>query len=163
MLSCFADWCSINFMRLSIDKCSIISFHRKTSPIVIDYTVSGHHLPRVQYVRDLGVILDSELTYRIHYNDIIAKANRQLGFIFKIANEFRDPLCLRSLYCSLVRSILESSAVVWSPSHANWIARIEAVQRKFVRYSLRFLPWHDPLNLPRTKTAVVFLASNLWR
>ena len=105
-----------------------------------------HHfwmpLPRVQYVKDLGVTLDSELTFRIHYNDIIAKANRQLGFIFKIADEFRDPLCLRSLYCSLVRSILESNAVIWCPSHANWIMRIEAIQRKFVRYSLR------SLNLP---------------
>ena len=29
----------------------------------------------------------------------------------------------------------------------DWVARIEAVQRKFVRYSLRFLPWGDPLNL----------------
>ena len=38
--------------------------------------------------------------------------------------------------------------MVWCPYHANWIARIEAVQRKFVRYALRFLHWNDPLNLP---------------
>ena len=138
----------MNLICLSIDKCNIISFHRKCTPIIFDYTISGCPLQRVQCVKYLGVILDSELTFRIHYNDIIAKANRQLGFIFKIADEFRDPLCLRSLYCSLVRSILESNAVIWCPSHANWITRIEAIQRKFVRYSLRFLPWRDTLNLP---------------
>ena len=99
MLCSFTEWCSRNFMRLSIDKCNIISFHRKHYPIVFDYTISGHHVPRVQHVRDLGVMLDSELTFRIHYNDILAKANRQLGFIFKIADEFRDPLCLFCLYC----------------------------------------------------------------
>lgn len=88
------------------------------------------------------------MTFRFHYNDIVSRANRQLGFIFKIADEFRDPLCFRSLYCSLVRSILESCAIVWCPFQAIWIARIEAVQRKFVRYALRFLSWRDPTNLP---------------
>lgn len=28
------------------------------------------------------------------------------------------------------------------------IDRIEAVQRKFMRFALRFLPWNDPVNLP---------------
>lgn len=80
---------------------------------------------------------------------MISRANRQLGFMFKIADEFHDPLCLRSLYCALVRSILESNVIVWCPYQSTWISRIEAVQRKFVRYALRSLPWHDPTNLPR--------------
>ncbi|XP_065088012.1 switch-associated protein 70-like [Ochlerotatus camptorhynchus] len=104
---------------------------------------------REGFQRDTVNILDSALTFRLHYNDIISRANRQLGFIFKIANVFRDPLCLRSLYCALIRSILESNAVVWCPYQLTWIARIEAIQRKFVRYALRDLPWRDPLNLPQ--------------
>lgn len=78
----------------------------------------------------------------------ITKANRQLGFILKISEDFRDPLCLRSLYCSLVRSILEYSVVVWSPYQSCWIARLESVQRRFVRFALRHLPWRDATNLP---------------
>ena len=148
MLSAFADWCSRNLMSLSIEKCNIISYHRKNSPILFDYVLSGSCIARVECVKDLGVILDSGLTFKLHYDSIVSSANRQLGFIFKVADEFRDPLCLRSLYCSLVRSTLESNAVVWCPFYANWIARIEAVQRKFVRYALRFLRWQDPTNLP---------------
>lgn len=148
MLDVFVEWCAKNLLTLSIEKCNVISFYRKNVPISFDYNITGRCLQRIQHVKDLGVTLDNGLTFRVHYDDVIAKANRQLGFIFKIANEFRDPLCLKSLYCSLVRSILETSVVVWCPYHANWIARIEAVQRKFVRYALRFLQWHDPLNLP---------------
>lgn len=149
MVDCFEEWCSRNFMTVSVPKCSIISFHRKLTPIVFDYTLAGQPLQRATEVRDLGVILDSALTFRMHYSDVISRANRQLGFIFKISTDFRDPLCLRSLYCSLVRSILESSVVAWCPYHAYWKARIEAVQRKFVRYALRNLPWNNPSNLPR--------------
>ncbi|XP_058811040.1 uncharacterized protein LOC131675929 [Topomyia yanbarensis] len=148
MLHLFEEWCTKNFMGLSIAKCSIISFHRKTLPIIYDYQICGCSLTRTECVKDLGVSLDREMTFRLLYDDILSKANRQLGFIFKIAREFRDPFCLKSLYCSLVRSLLESNAVIWSPYHANWIARIEGVQRKFVKYALRFLPWRDPINLP---------------
>lgn len=148
MLDTFVDWCSRNYLDLSIEKCSVISYHRKTAPIVHDYFITGCRLQRVQNIRDLGVTLDRELTFRIHYDNIIRKAERQLGFIFKIANEFRDPFCLKSLYCSLVRSLLETNAVAWCPFHAYWIARFEAVQRRFIRYALRFLPWRDPTNLP---------------
>ena len=99
-------------------------------------------------VKDSGVLLDSELTCKCHYDNIIARANRQLGFMCKVSSEFREPLCLKSLYCSLVRYTLETNAVIWCPIQANWSARIEAVQKKFVRYALRNLPWRDPLNLP---------------
>lgn len=144
----FVEWCTRNKLTLSVQKCSVISFHRKLKPVIFDYTILDRSLERVDHVRDLGVNLDSALTFRLHYSDIISKANRQLGFIFKIAKEFRDPHCLRSLYCALVRSILESNAVVWCPYQANWIARIEAIQRRFVRQALRSLPWRDPRNLP---------------
>lgn len=68
--------------------------------------------------------------------------------MFRVCAILWDPLCFKALYCSLVRSLLEFACVVWSPYQAVWIARFEAVQRRFVRYALRYLPWSDPLNLP---------------
>lgn len=125
-----------------------MSFHRKLKPILFDYTINGEPLQRVDSIRDLGITLDTSLTFKLHYSEIIAKANRQLGFIFKIADEFRDPTCMKALYCALVRSLLEFGEVIWCPYHAIWIMRIESVQKKFVRYALRHLPWNDPVNLP---------------
>lgn len=144
----FARWCNQNFLILSVTKCCIISYHRRRSPILYDYKINGQQLERVKKVKDLGVLLDVQLTFKLHYSAIVDKANRQLGFVLKIAKDFDDPLCLRSLYCSLVRSILEFASIVWSPYEAVWIARIEAVQRKFVRCALRTLPWQDRHNLP---------------
>ncbi|XP_062701856.1 uncharacterized protein LOC134285311 [Aedes albopictus] len=39
----------------------------------------------------------------------------------KIAKGFQDPHCLRSLYCALVRSILEFAVVVWCPYQSTFI------------------------------------------
>ncbi|XP_058449397.1 uncharacterized protein LOC131429340 [Malaya genurostris] len=144
----FSDWCTRNRLTLSISKCSVISFTRKKEPILWRYTIFGEFLERVSIVRDLGVVLDSQLSFRDHYSHIIAQANRNLGFIFKIAKEFSDPYCLRSLYFTLVRSVLEASSVIWCPYADVWINRIESIQAKFLRYALRSLPWRNPTELP---------------
>lgn len=71
---------------------------------------------------DLGVLLDTKLSFVEHYFVIIAKANRNLGFIFNIA-EFHDRYCLRALYTTLVRSILESASIVWCPYNSMYELR----------------------------------------
>ena len=148
LLEMFNDWCTRNLMVLCVPKCCVISFRRSTSVLLFDYTIAGTSLQRVDHVKDLGVVLDEKLAFTRHFSAMIDKANRQLGFMFKISSEFRDPLCFKALYCSLVRSLLEFASVVWSPYQAVWSARLEAVQRRFVRYALQHLPWNDPLNLP---------------
>ena len=135
-------------MVLCVAKCCVISFRRVRTAIAFEYNVAGTPLQRVNRVKDLGVILDERLTYVQHFSNTIDKAYRQLGFMFKISSEFRDPLCFKALYWSWVRSLLAFASVVWSPYQAVWSSRFEDVQRRFVRYALRYLPWSDPLNLP---------------
>lgn len=148
MLDFFTAWCHCNRMTLSLDKCSTITFTYKKQPITAIYKLCGVPVQRVQRICDLGIILDTKLSFNDHLTSIISRANRQLGFIKRVCSSFTDPYCFRSLYYSLVRSILEFSSVVWSPAYACWINRIEAIQRRFVRLALRHLPWQDPLNLP---------------
>lgn len=93
-------------------------------------------------------MIDSKLTFKDHVSYIVSKASAQLGFVFRFAKKIKDIYCLKSLYCSIVRPILEYSSVVWSPYYQNEIQRIETVQRKFIRFALRHLRWRDPLNLP---------------
>lgn len=84
-----------NFLTISIGKCNVISFHRKLKPVLFEYAIAGSTLVRVTQIKDLGVTLDRELKFNCHRQDIVARANRQLGFIFRIAEAWL--VCDRSI------------------------------------------------------------------
>ena len=69
-------WCSANRMSLGVHKCSIISFTRKASQNTIygSYDVCGHRLQRTCIVNDLGVVLDSALSFKPHINQVVQKS-----------------------------------------------------------------------------------------
>lgn len=144
----FANWCSANRMVVNPAKCSMITFSRKKQPIVFIYSLLDTEIERVSHIKDLGVILDSQLNFKQHVSYTINKASIALGFIFRVAKNFSDIHCLKSLYCSLVRSTMEYCSAVWSPAYNNGAERIESVQRRFLRFALRKLPWRDPFRLP---------------
>lgn len=135
-------------MKVNPSKCAVITFSRKKEPILSNYQLMGTSIERTNCIKDLGVMLDSKLSFLQHISYIVTKASRSLGFMFRIGKEFKDIYCLKSLYCSLVRSTLEYCSQVWSPYYQNGVDRIESVQRRFIRFSLRGLPWRDPFRLP---------------
>lgn len=121
---------------------------RKNSLISFDYHIGDTLVQRVDHVKDLGVILDSKLTFKQHISFITAKASRQLGLMTRMTRNFTDIHCLKTLFCSLVRSSLEYYSAVWTPHYNNAVYRLESIQRRFVRFALRLLPWRQPLQLP---------------
>ena len=145
LIDSFAKWCAANMLEVSVSKCNVISFTRKKHPLHWPYTINDVPLERVSVVKDLGVLLDAEMTFEEHYLSVVSKANRSLGFMLRITKEFHDFSCLRILYFALVRSHLESAAIVWCPFNNTWIQRIEGVQRRFTRYLMRLKPWPLPL------------------
>lgn len=148
LLDEFALWCRLNKLTLSIEKCVVITFHRMNAPIEFAYNIDNVTLTRVAKVNDLGVTLDSKLSFDLHLSDVISKASRQLGFISKIAKDFSDPHCWKALYCALVRPILETAAIVWCPHQTSWSIRVERIQKRFIRLALKDLSWRSPSNLP---------------
>jgi hypothetical protein len=128
------EWCERNGLSLNTKKCQLMRFHRIKHPVIFNYFLNGQLLACVQTVRDLGVTLDVKMSLNAHVNNITEKAMRLLGFIIRICRPFFSLYTLRVLYVSLVRSILESSSVVWNPYYAVHVAQIERVQRKFLRH-----------------------------
>lgn len=143
------DWCDNNKMALNVRKCEVISFKKiVSSTLIYDYNVRGEVLQRVEVVKDLGVLLDSRLTFKPHFSQIVAKASSTLYYVKVLAKDFQCPHVTKNLYVSLVRPLLEYCSVVWSPYKDVDVKRLESVQKQFVLFALRNVPWSHRYRLP---------------
>ena len=147
-IAALLSWCRSNGMEVNTRECCLITFTRKKNPLQFEYNMDSETISRVSLVKDLGITLDSKLTFEEHISITTSKAYVTLGFIRRNTQTFRDIYCLKTLFCTHVRSILEYGVQVWAPYYAVHIDRIEKVQRRFLRYALRHLQWNDPVQLP---------------
>jgi len=156
-INSLSRWCSANRLSINVSKCNVMSFYRTLNPLILNYFFDGNQLRRVTSITDLGVTFDHKVTFSTHIDKIILKSNSMLGFIIRMTKEFHDIFSCVSLFVSLVRSYLEYAVVVWYPHHAEYINRLESIQKRFTVYIFRKLGflsdrsrpmWEQIRNLP---------------
>lgn len=131
------SWCKTNNLHLNISKCSYMIFSRNKHKSDFSYKMEDQILVKQTVVKDLGIYFDGMINFRHHYEYMIGRANRMLGFVMRMSHDFHNWNSIVSLFVSYVRSILEYGSVIWSPWYDIHRDRIEAVQVKFLKY-LRF-------------------------
>lgn len=127
-------WSTENKLSFNINKCYVLQFTRKKNKINFTYRINENILSMVTEMRDLGVTYDLQLNFKTHMANITNKALKMYGFVIRNSKHFNDIGCIRKLYVSYVRSILEYCSIIWSPYYINHSYHIEKVQNKFLRY-----------------------------
>lgn len=127
-------WSRENQLYFNVSKCAVISLSRARAPRHHQYIVDGTPMQRVTEVKDLGLNITADLHFRKHIELVCKKAYRNLGFFLRQAREFTNIVAIRALYEALVRSHLESNAIVWAPHEAKYSFMLERIQNKFVRF-----------------------------
>lgn len=56
------------------------SFFRCKSPIFHNYLISSRIIARSVLFKDLGIIVDTKLTFHLHLDYVISKSSSMLGF-----------------------------------------------------------------------------------
>jgi hypothetical protein len=102
--------------------------------------------------KDLGVMVDKDLSFKSHVAQATAKATKIVGIIRRTF-DFLTPEVFVQLYKSLVRPVLEYGHSVWQPRHKNLCIELEDVQRRATKLigSLKDKPYPErlaELNLP---------------
>jgi hypothetical protein len=74
-----AEWCEVNTLELIVGKCKSFTFSRLRHPIEFSYMLGGIIIDRV----DLGVIMDSKMSFTVHIDDMIGRdlSLAMLGFV----------------------------------------------------------------------------------
>ncbi len=153
-LSQLQKWSDEWQLKFNETKCKVLYMGNNNRKLqytmdTIDKTVT---LDESTNERDLGVLVDNNLTFDEHITLAIKKANQKLALIKRTFVNL-DKTMLVELYTSLVRPLLEYGNVIWAPHLQKHIKAIEAVQHRATRLipGLANLEYEDRLsvlNLP---------------
>lgn len=122
------------------------SLYNNNIKVLIKHTQSANNVPLKFFnnsIKDLGITLTCNLCSNMHIQTICWKAIELLGFIIHISADFQLPTPLNTLFCSLVRPILEYGSILLDLSTPSARNMIERVQRKCLRHAAY------KLNVPR--------------
>ena len=122
-------------MSFNVRKCKILSVTR-AGKIEPSHTLNGSPLEHVGTFKDLGVIVDTKLSWRPHIDHIVKKANRVCGMVKRSVGYNAPSNVKLQLYKTLCRPNIEYSSQIWSPYHKDSIKTLESVQRSMSRYML---------------------------
>ena len=124
------EWSDISLLQFHPGKCKAMRLFSSNLPdFPCLYIMKGKLLAESTEEKDLGVIIDSKLTFESHIYSKIKKANRMAGLIRR-SFTFLDKHMFRQLFTSMVRPHLEYAAPVWNPYKQRFIDDIENVQRR---------------------------------
>lgn len=130
----FYQWCVTWRLSLNIEKCVYINFTTKRHVTKFDYKIGDRKLEQKSEVKDLGILMSSNLSFKAHIEYIVKKSLQMLGFLKRNCKHFKDFTAIKLLYVTLVRSRLEYCPPIWSPYQSTLSERLERVQRKFLKF-----------------------------
>ena len=111
-------------LNINFDKCHVIHIGKKN--LHFDYCFDNIAIHVSMCKKILGVLFDSNLSFREHIFQCVSKASRMCNLIY--ANiKCTDMLVLVKLYKCYARPLLEYCSVIFSPHHVYLINLIENV------------------------------------
>jgi hypothetical protein len=113
---------------IQIHMLCILRISKGRQVITYPYHIEWQVLRTVNHNSYLGVALTNTLSWDVHINKIIGKANRSLGFL-RINIGSCPTKIKRQAYLGL------TTPIVWDPCHQKHICQLEMVQRRSARFN----------------------------
>ena len=138
-LNQFFRWSKTWMLNLNPSKCKSFRMTLKTKPVDTEYFIGNSKLENVEVVRDLGVVLDTRLTFSDHIDHAVNKANRALGVLirsYQRANPrgYLNAVSVLTSYFSYVRSNMEYCSVIWAGAAQSHTVRLQRIEHKFLMW-----------------------------
>ena len=140
-------WCLENGLEIAPEKCTVLHVLPRLNP-KIPYYFNGNRIPvATSAVRDLGVMIDSNLSWAAHIQHVCSKANSRRYLLFKSLKSL-DPHFLSHMFCVYVRPIIDFASPVFNPCKKKLIIKLEQVQKSATKIIfLRCPSLHSQANL----------------
>ena len=128
------SWASKWQLRFNPDKCEVLDITHKRDLSLPTYSF-GTSLKSEKCVKDLGIMISSDLSWSEHVNVTVNKDNKLLGFVHRTVG-LSNPGAFSTLYKSFEHPVLEYAAPAWDLYLAKDVLDLERVQRRASRLAL---------------------------
>ena len=123
-------WSEKWLLKFHPSKCHVLSLGRfENIQHTQRYKILNKELEHVFEEKDLGVLIDSDLTFAEHISSKVNLANSVMGLIRR-SFSYLDKHTFKKLYSAFVRPHLEYAQCIWSPKSKKYVDMIENVQRR---------------------------------
>ena len=121
-------------MEFHPQKCQLLRVSNKQNKILYNYKI--HNIPIIETssAKYLGVLIDSNLSWKSQYNYVNKKANHVLSLL-KRNFHFCSTSVKSKCYTTLIRPIVDYGCEVWDPHFQTDIDFIEKIQKRAARFA----------------------------
>ena len=147
-LTLYMKWMQINKLTVNADKTKVIIFRKPRTklPTNIDnILLNGKVIEKVSSMKFLGVILDENLSWLTHINNIKSKIAKGIGIICK-AKPFLSSSTLLTLYNSFIQPYLLYCIEGWGSTFATYMMPLWTLQKRAVRIIKSLSYRHETLS-----------------
>ena len=128
-----SNWFKANKLSVNATKTNYMIMGTPKMTSMIDQTdiiLDNTKLDRVTKTKFLGVIIDENLTWKIHIDGITKTISRNIGMINKL-KFFVPERILRTLYCTLVLPYINYGILIWGQACKTYLEKIYKLQNGF--------------------------------
>ena len=127
-------WLNVNRLSLNLDKTNYIIFHPYNKPIKHHITVKINKkaINEKEFIKYLGVLIDSTLSWKNHILNISKKISRAIGIMYKL-RPFLPLKVMKNVYYSLIYSHIIYAIEAWGSASKTEMDKILILQKRAMR------------------------------
>ena len=125
-----ANYFAQNNLKIASHKCALL---RIGPGCASAYSVQDLPIENVAQIRDLGVIIDSKLSFKPHIANIVKAASSYKNCLLRCFQS-KNATFRKNMFQTFARSKMEFATTCWSPYQLSLIRDAESPQRSFTKY-----------------------------
>ena len=146
-LKILQNWLKANKISLNASKTELIIFRHPNKKINYNLKIKldGKILHPSDYVKYLGILMDSSLNWRFQSNALTTKLCRANGMLSKIRH-YVPSNTLRMIYFGIFHSIMSYGSQIWGQFLNPSVKKISKLQNRSIRI-INFAHFRTPVNM----------------
>ena len=126
------NWINANKLSLNVGKTHYMLFSNKLKSLPGNVLINNTTLSQVESTKFLGIYIDSDLSWKMHFDYLCKLLSRNTGILYKLKHDFPTRILI-SLYTTLILPYLNYGILAWGNGTKTQQEKILMIQKRALR------------------------------